>query len=72
MFGEEVHCLLKDGNYYILLEELHGLFFSYLSFFTLKQISQRLVSSDALIPVDELNDATNTKNKNIYYLLVTT
>ncbi|KAK2138571.1 hypothetical protein LSH36_2792g00001, partial [Paralvinella palmiformis] len=56
MFGEEVHCLLKDGNYYILLEELRVLFFSHLSFFKLKQISQRLVSSTALIPVDELKN----------------
>ncbi|KAK2138664.1 hypothetical protein LSH36_2662g00003, partial [Paralvinella palmiformis] len=56
MFGEEVHCLLKDGNYYILLEELRVLFFSHLSFFKLKQISQRLVSSTGLIPVHELKN----------------
>ncbi|KAK2162957.1 hypothetical protein LSH36_89g08009 [Paralvinella palmiformis] len=55
IFGEQVHCLLKDGEYYALIEELHRLFFCHIDLVLFIRIFRQLADSTVHLPLQEMS-----------------
>ncbi|KAK2162959.1 hypothetical protein LSH36_89g08035 [Paralvinella palmiformis] len=55
IFGEQVHCLMKDGELYVLIEELHRLFFYNIDLSIFVHVYKHLVTSTIDITSHEVN-----------------
>ncbi|KAK2149343.1 hypothetical protein LSH36_455g07074 [Paralvinella palmiformis] len=55
ILGEQVHCLLKDGELYVLIEELHRLFFYHIDLSIFVHVYKHLVTSTIDITSHEVN-----------------
>ena len=54
IFGEQVHCLLKDGEYFVSVEELHSLFFRHIRLSLFLRIFKRLVQNSDDLPLQQM------------------